>query len=215
MFRASSGLRRSWAGHFTEEEQQSDACVAILSYGLWTRRFGRDANIIGQKIQLNGEPFQIIGIMPVKYRCPSANFELWIPLYIPPDEFRHGMNSQYLCVARLRAGGAPDRAQDELSTMMQRLAEMYPVAYRVDNRSVGALVQPPSESDAVRFVRRSTSCLERRLSHADRLHESGRTPDCKSDERQKWRCESPSERVASGCVASCSRKQSRCAPQGP
>jgi putative ABC transport system permease protein len=61
---------------FTEEENHRDARVAILSYAFWTGRFGRDPNIMGRKIQLNGEPFEVIGVMPPDRRHESIFWTL-------------------------------------------------------------------------------------------------------------------------------------------
>jgi hypothetical protein len=82
----------------TEREAQANAKVTILSYGLW-RRFGGDSSVLGRKVLLNGEPYEVIGIMPRQFRYPTAEFELWAPLYIPPDEIRDGGNYQYISVA--------------------------------------------------------------------------------------------------------------------
>lgn len=139
---------------FTEEEQRADARVAILSHALWQRRFGGDPGLIGRKIQLNGEPFEVIGIMPPEYRYPGDDFELWTPLYIPPEEIRHGMNHQYVSVGRLKTGVRVERAQAEFTAMAQRLAEEYPSNYRAGNQWIGALVEPLAQSDA--FQVRST-----------------------------------------------------------
>jgi putative ABC transport system permease protein len=133
---------------FTEEEQRGDARVAILSHSFWQRRFGGDPGICGRKIQLNGEPFEVIGVMPPEYRYPSADFELWTPLYIPPDEIRHGMNHQYISVGRLHAGVRVEQAQAEFSAMMRRLAEEYPANYRAGDGWIGALVEPLAQSDS-------------------------------------------------------------------
>src|SRR5579885_703013 len=133
---------------FTEEEQQSDARVAVLSYAFWKRRFGADPAILGRKIQLNGELFEVIGVMPPDYQYPDAQFELWTPLYIPPDEIVHGMNSQYLCVARMKPGVSVGQVQAEFSRLMRRLSEEYPTAYGSGNDRVTALVEPLLESDA-------------------------------------------------------------------
>ena len=94
---------RCWAGYSPKQEQLADAQVALLSHAFWTTRFGGDPGILGRKIQLNGEPFEVIGVMPPEYRYPSADFELWTPLYIPPGEIRHGMNHQYISVGRIEA----------------------------------------------------------------------------------------------------------------
>ena len=133
---------------FTEEEQNGDARVAALSYAFWQRRFGGDPAICGRRTLLNGEPFEVIGVMPSEYRYPSADFELWTPLYIPPDEIRHGMNNQYIAAGRLKIGVSLEQAQVEFSAMMRRLAEEYPDKYRAGSGWVGALVESLALSDA-------------------------------------------------------------------
>lgn len=111
---------------FTEKEQFDGAPVAILSHGLWQRRFGQDPNLIGKKIQLNGTPFEVIGIMPQSYSYPSRDFELWTPLYIPPEEFRARLSYDYISVAQLKPGVTVEQAQAEVSTIVHRLGEQYP-----------------------------------------------------------------------------------------
>jgi hypothetical protein len=86
--------------------------------------------------------------MPPEYRYPSADFELWTPLYIPPDEIRHGMNNQYIAAGRLKIGVSLEQAQVEFSAMMRRLAEEYPDKYRAGSGWVGALVESLALSDA-------------------------------------------------------------------
>jgi len=139
---------------FTEEEQRRDAKVAVLSHGFWTRRFAADPEILGRKIQLNGEPFEVIGIMPPEYRYPSAAFELWTPLYIPPAEIIDGANYQYLAVGRLKSGVSVAQGQTEISAIMQRLSREYPAGYGSGENALGALVEPLAQSDA--FQVRST-----------------------------------------------------------
>ena len=139
---------------FTEQEQRSDARVTILSYAFWKRRFGAEPAVLGRKIQLNGEPFEVIGIMPPDYQYPSAQFELWTPLYIPPDEIVHGMNNQYLCVGKLKSGITVQQAQAEFSRLMRRLSDEYPTPYGSGHDRVTALVVPLSESDG--FLIRKT-----------------------------------------------------------
>lgn len=139
---------------FTEEEQESDAKVAVLSYAFWKRRFGADAGILGRKIELNGQPFEVIGVMPREYQYPSADFELWTPLYIPPEEIVDGMNNQYICVGRLRPGVSVERAQAQFSEIMQRIAAEHPASYGWGNARTGVVVEPLAQSDA--FEVRST-----------------------------------------------------------
>ena len=72
---------------FTEEEQldpERAASVAVLGYGLWRRRFGGDAAIVGRKVRLNGRDVESLGVMRPEFQYPSREFELWAPLYYPP-----------------------------------------------------------------------------------------------------------------------------------
>ncbi|MBV8733075.1 MAG: ABC transporter permease, partial [Acidobacteriia bacterium] len=136
---------------FTAEEEKRDARVAVLGYSLWKHRFGGDLAVIGRKIQLSGEPFEIIGIMPPYFRYPTAAHEIWTPLYIPADEIREGMNNQYLSVARMKRRVSVAQAQAEMSAIMRHLADEYPAAYRATGETVGALVEPLVMSDAVQI----------------------------------------------------------------
>ena len=144
--------------YFTKEEQLTDAKVAVLSHGFWVRRFGADASVVGRKIQLNGEPFEVLGIMPRDYSYPDANFELWTPLFIPAAEVRHGMNHQYLAIGRLRPGATVAQAHAEIATIAGRLAREYPGSYKAGDQWAGALVEPLAESQSF-SVRRTLLAL--------------------------------------------------------
>lgn len=128
--------------NFQPSEADTDARVAILSYGLWRRRFAADPAIVGRKIDLNGTPFEVIGVMPATFQYPAAGFELWTPLYIPPQLYITRFEYGFLAVGRLRDGVTRPQAQGDLSNIMSQLAEEYPVA----NRDRGVLVEPLLES---------------------------------------------------------------------
>jgi putative ABC transport system permease protein len=142
---------------FTEEEQLRDARVAMLSYAFWKRRFGGDPSLVGRKLQLNGEAFEVIGVMPPDYQYPTRDFELWTPLYIRPDEVRTRMGHDYLSVGRLKPGLTIERAQTEMSAIMQRIVEQYPAIYR--KPAQGVLLEPLLDS-TVRDVRTTLFVLQ-------------------------------------------------------
>jgi predicted permease len=142
------GVKPSLGRYFTREEQLADARVAVLSHGFWARRFGSDPSIISRKIQLNGEPFEVIGVMPPDYAYPDATFELWTPLYIPAVEFRHGVNHQYLAIGRLRPGASIEQARAEMAAIAGRLAREYPAAYRAGDQWIGGLAEPLADSQS-------------------------------------------------------------------
>ena len=72
-------LGRSFA---SDEDQPGKNRVAILSAGLWQRRFGRDPNILGKTLLLDGGSYTIVGVAPSRFRLPESQSELWIP-YTP------------------------------------------------------------------------------------------------------------------------------------
>ena len=123
--------------------------MVILSDRLWARRFGRDPAVIGRKIVLNGEPHEIVGIMPPSFSYPSREFEIWVPLTINPEDYATRLGYNFLSVGRMRPGVTLAAAQADLDAIAAQLAAEYPQP----NKDVGFLVQP-MRADLVRDVRR-------------------------------------------------------------
>jgi predicted permease len=140
------GLQPLLGRYFTEEEARRDASVAVLSYGFWERRFARDPAIVGRNIQLNGESFDVIGVMPPDFQYPAKDYELWTPLFITPDEIRTRMVFFYRSVGRLKQGVNLQQAQAEMSAIMQDLERKYPA-----NSRRGVLVEPMLEYAVEQF----------------------------------------------------------------
>ena len=132
-----------------QEELVGRDTVVILSDRLWTRRFGRDPAVIGRKIVLNGEPHEIVGIMPPSFSYPSREFEIWVPLTINPEDYVTRLGYNFLSVGRMRPGVTLAAAQADLDAIAAQLAAEYPSP----NKDVGFLVQP-MRADLVRDVRR-------------------------------------------------------------
>jgi putative ABC transport system permease protein len=126
---------------YTEEEQLDPGkaeSVAVLSYGLWKRRFGTDPAIIGRKILLNGRPHEVVGVMGPDFQYPSREFELWAPLYLPPAQLEMRLDFSYLCVARLKPGTTLDQARAHMAVIAGNLAREYPRT----NKEVRVFVGP-------------------------------------------------------------------------
>ena len=90
---------------FTPEEDQPAAeHEAVLSYGTWQKQFGADPNILGRTLQLNNQPFRVIGVMGPDFNWPNQ-VELWIPMALPPGRY-HDENYRYnenlFAIGRLR-----------------------------------------------------------------------------------------------------------------
>jgi len=111
---------------FTEEEAGRDAKLVVLSDGFWDRRFARDPAIVGRGIQLNGEAFEVIGVLPPEFRYPTKDFDLLAPLFIPPDEIQAWGHFYYKAVGRLKQGVSLQQAQAETSAITVRLARQRP-----------------------------------------------------------------------------------------
>ena len=123
---------------FTAAEDQPGAQrVAVLSYGLWQRRFGGDPTIVGKALTLNGESYVVVGVMPARFQFPSKDDEVWVPVAFPPEEATN-RNRHYLeVVAKLKPGVTLAQAQSEMSTIATRLQQQYPES----NADLGAVVQ--------------------------------------------------------------------------
>ncbi len=111
---------------FTAEEVEQDAKLAVLGDGFWTRRFARDPGVIGQRIQLNGEAYEVIGALPPEFQFPANEFDLLTPLLIPPQERLSPSHFYYKAIARLKAGVSLRQAQAETTAITARLAERRP-----------------------------------------------------------------------------------------
>jgi len=106
--------------------------VAVISHGLWQRRFGGDRQIVGRQITLNEQPTTIIGVMPAgfgwhiqKGTQASKPADIWLPWQISND-MRRRRGRFASAVARLKPGISKDQAQREMDTIGVRLAQQYP-----------------------------------------------------------------------------------------
>jgi predicted permease len=120
------GVQPQLGRMFTEEEARRDARVAVLSDGFWTRRFARDPAILGRRVQLNGEAFEVIGLLPPEFQYPTKEFDLLAPLFISADEIQTWGHFYYKAVGRLKPGVSVAQAQTETSAISERLAAQRP-----------------------------------------------------------------------------------------
>ncbi|HUK31826.1 MAG TPA: ABC transporter permease [Candidatus Acidoferrum sp.] len=125
-----------------EFEQGSDH-VTLISDGLWKRAFGSDPAAIGRRILLDGESYEIIGIMPPGFQFGGTTRELWMPLTFTPEQMTQTRGSHYMSVmARLRKGVSVEQARQEMNGVAARLEEQYPDS----NKGWGAGVQGVQEA---------------------------------------------------------------------
>ena len=111
---------------FTEAEGHENS--AIISYGLWQRQFGGEANVIGRKVTFGMEDNQsstIVGVMPAEVDFPQR-VDLFMSSAIDRADTARGGSHNSRAIARLKPGVTIEQAQSEISALTQRQAEQFP-----------------------------------------------------------------------------------------
>ena len=113
---------------------------AVLSYGLWQRRFGEDPNVIGTTIRIDDVSYIVRGVTPPDFRFSSPQVELWTTF--PFDPARFSRQAHFLStLARLKPGHSLAESRAGLESIAARLARSYPVS----NRGWGVTLVPLKE----------------------------------------------------------------------
>ncbi len=105
--------------------------VAILSHGLWQRRFGGSRDVIGRTITLDDASFEVVGVMPPGFAYPVASAiptDLYVPLSFPDQaRVRGGVhNNWYTAIGRLKPGVSMAQASDQMNRVAAALDAQYP-----------------------------------------------------------------------------------------
>jgi putative ABC transport system permease protein len=120
---------------FSDDEEQQRERVVVVSYALWQRRFGASRDTIGKKLEVDGQTFQVIGVMPAGFYFPTKDVQLWQPATfvsmtlspaIRDRIWTNRFSDWWRVVGRLRPTGTFDDAQAEMTAIGQRLALAYP-----------------------------------------------------------------------------------------
>jgi putative ABC transport system permease protein len=136
------------------ENTPGSTSIVILSHALWQQRFGSDPGVIGRRIMLDGEPKEVIGVMPAGFAYPSDR-QAWLPLEYDQNFVTRQRASWYLdVVARLKANATPEQSAAEVETLGRQLARAYPDA----NAEIGMTTFPLLES-MVGDIRRAVLVL--------------------------------------------------------
>jgi predicted permease len=111
-----------------DEDQPGHSHYALLSYALWQSQFGGDPNIVSKSIQLDGETYSVVGVLPKQFSLGGKQ-DLWTPLGL--DRLRpSGRGSHYLhVVARLKPGVNFAQGSTALTRFADDLRRAYPGNY--------------------------------------------------------------------------------------
>jgi putative ABC transport system permease protein len=114
-----------------QEDRPGSNRVAVISHGLWQRRFGADPDMIGKTIQVDGESHIVVGVMPpdfdfhwIKWPRGFAS-DIWIP-HGPPFELQKRGSFNFRVVARLKKGVTIEQAQANMDAIARGVAEREP-----------------------------------------------------------------------------------------
>src|ERR1700728_744788 len=137
-FFAVLGARPFLGRVFTEQEDRTGAKLAVISYGLWQRRFGGARNAIGRILLMDKEPYTVIGVMPAGFAYPDRRYEFWDPAHFTAKQLAKRDSHFLEVVARLRSGVSIKDAQADMRHVAAQLERAYPET----KQKLGAVVVP-------------------------------------------------------------------------
>ena len=98
--------------------------VAVISHGLWLRRFGGNADVLGRQVSIDGAPTDIIGVMPADYALPDPTVDVWLP---DPVSRATGLGIwTHDGIARLRDGVSVADVRSEIDRLIRDLPQAFP-----------------------------------------------------------------------------------------
>ena len=114
-----------------QEDQPGRGAVVVLSYGFWQRQMGGRDDAVGSTIQLDGLPYEVIGVMPPRFMYPlwSDSFQMWLPLgHLAAESWidTRGNHPGIYVTGRLAEGVGFEAAKAEMEGLAAALAEEYP-----------------------------------------------------------------------------------------
>jgi predicted permease len=122
------------------EDQPGQAKIVLLSYGAWLKRFGGRNDIVGQSVEMSGDAYTIVGVLPREFAFgPQGNAEVWTPLLD-----KNGCEQRRSChnldgIGRPRDGITVQAALQELSAIAAQLEKQYPASNLGQGASVTEL----------------------------------------------------------------------------
>jgi putative ABC transport system permease protein len=116
------GVQPALGRVFTEDEDNKGARVVVMSHGLWQRRFGGASDIVGRKISVNDEAYEVVGVMPRSfYFMPSRDIDMWMPASFPPGLRGNFTWHDAQIVARLKPGVTLEHARQSMTALSRQV----------------------------------------------------------------------------------------------
>ncbi len=162
------GVRPLHGRLFTAEDDAAQGAggSSLLHYNTWMRRYGGDPGVIGRSITLNGQSYQIVGVLPQSFSLRrevmptlgnAADAEVLLPLPLGPKAPQVRSGEDYNILAKLKPGVSVQQAQAEMDTLTAGLRRDYPQFYPPNGGLTFSIV--PLQEQVVGDVRRSLMIL--------------------------------------------------------
>jgi len=118
---------------FTTEEDKAPGAkmVVLIGYSIWRRRFGADAQVIGKTIELDNQPFTIVGVLPPGFRGQEGTAEVWAPMMAADvlgskGDLANPHRYWLQVIARLKDSVTLAQAQAEMALVGERIEQAFP-----------------------------------------------------------------------------------------
>jgi len=121
-----------------DEDAPDRPSTAVLSYGMWARRYGSDPQMLGKSITINGKTYEVVGILPKSFSLPHEVLptlygpdqpDVFLPFALGPKAAGVRTHEDYNIVGKLKPGVSLPQAQTEMDTLTARLRRDYPESY--------------------------------------------------------------------------------------
>jgi putative ABC transport system permease protein len=120
------GVRAALGRTFSKEEDQPGRNrVAVLSHGLWQRRFGGDSSILGKTVIVDGNSFTVVGVTSPDFRLPDTPSELWMPYTLDAKELSQRGFKTLRVIGHLKPGVTLEQAAGEMRSIAAHIEQQY------------------------------------------------------------------------------------------
>ncbi len=141
-------------GFVVGDEQWGSHRVALLTDGLWQRRFGANPTIVGDRIMLNAQPYTVVGVLPPSFSFLGRDLQVFVPMAFEPGDNMNTHNNHFLSMfARLKSGVPIETASADLNRIAADIRREQPLS---TSPVVGVY---PLQELLVRDIRRSVLVL--------------------------------------------------------
>jgi predicted permease len=149
-----------------DEDSPGRASTAILTDGMWARRFGRDPHIVGRSVTINGQTYEVIGVLPQSFSLSQETLplldgteqaDIFLPLPLAAAASQVRDHEDYNIIGKLKPGISVSQAQAEMDIITARLRSQFPENYPANGGLTFSIV--PLLEQVVGNVRRSLRVL--------------------------------------------------------